>query len=86
MCCVYPYCVERAARLRAKSHEALQRHLASRVGKEMTVLVEKPGFARADDFTPVRMKSGARPGALVRAMITGHDEKALFATPLEAAW
>ncbi|WP_050752867.1 tRNA (N(6)-L-threonylcarbamoyladenosine(37)-C(2))-methylthiotransferase MtaB [Oceanicaulis sp. HTCC2633] len=76
---------ERAARLRAKSHEALQRHLASRVGKQMTVLVEKPGFARADDFTPVRMKSGARPGALVRAMITGHDEKALFATPLEAA-
>lgn len=76
---------ERAARLRAKSHEALQRHLASRVGQEMTVLVEKPGFARADDFTPVRMESSARPGALVRATITGHDEKALFATPLEAA-
>ena len=76
---------ERAARLRAKSHDALQRHLASRVGHEMTVLVEKPGFARADDFTPVRMQSSARPGALVRATITGHDEKALFATPLEAA-
>ncbi len=30
----------------------------------MTVLVEKPGFARADDFTPVRMKSGAVPARL----------------------
>jgi threonylcarbamoyladenosine tRNA methylthiotransferase MtaB len=76
---------DRAARLRAKSQEALQRHLASRVGRDMTVLVEKPGFARADDFSPVRLDATARPGARVRAMITGHDEKTLFATPLEAA-
>jgi len=76
---------ERAARLRAKGQEALTRHLQARMGQTMTVLVEKPGTARADDFTPVKMDSSARAGALVRATITGHDDKALFATPLEAA-
>ncbi|MEO1038813.1 MAG: tRNA (N(6)-L-threonylcarbamoyladenosine(37)-C(2))-methylthiotransferase MtaB [Pseudomonadota bacterium] len=76
---------ERAARLREKGAEALTRHLDSRVGREMEVLVEKPGAARADDFSPVRLDAPARAGALVRARITGHDGERLIGEALEAA-
>jgi len=47
--------------------------------------MERGGQARAADFTPVRIDAPARPGALVRASITGHDGQALIATALEAA-
>ena len=76
---------DRAARLRAKGAEALARHLESRVGREMEVLVERAGAARADDFSPVRLDTPARPGALVRARITGHDGERLIGRALEAA-
>jgi len=76
---------ERAGRLRNRGEAALRRHLGSRTGREMELLVEKPGFARAADFTPARLDSPARPGALVRARITGHDGAMLNAAALEAA-
>lgn len=76
---------DRAARLRAKGEEALVRHLDRRVGAEMTVIMEKPGVARADDFTPVRLDAPARPGALLKATATGHDGERLIATATEAA-
>ncbi|MFW6413416.1 MAG: tRNA (N(6)-L-threonylcarbamoyladenosine(37)-C(2))-methylthiotransferase MtaB, partial [Oceanicaulis sp.] len=50
---------DRAARLRARGEEALQRHLNARVGSELTVIMEKPGFARADDFTPIALDAPA---------------------------
>ena len=74
----------RAARLREKGAEALQRHLSARVGSQMTVLVEKPGQGRADDFTPVRMDAPARAGALIKARMTDHDGAKLIAEPIEA--
>ena len=61
------------------------RHLDRHQGGELEVLMERGGQARAGDFTPVRIDAPARPGALVRASITGHDGQALTAIPLEAA-
>ena len=75
---------DRAARLREKGQQALTRHLDGRVGREMTVLIEKPGQARADDFTPVLLDAPARSGARLRARMTGHDGAKLIAEPIEA--
>jgi len=76
---------ERARVLREKGDAALAAHLGAMVGREEVLLVEKDGQARAANFAPVRMASPARPGALVRACITGHDGTHLIADPLEAA-
>jgi len=76
---------DRAARLREAGAAALTRHLDRHQGGELEVLMERGGQARAADFTPVRIDAPARPGALVRASITGHDGQALIATALEAA-
>jgi threonylcarbamoyladenosine tRNA methylthiotransferase MtaB len=75
---------DRAARLRERGKQALTRHLDARVGSEMTVLMEKDGQARADDFTPVRLDVPARPGALIRVEMTSHDGAKLIAEPIEA--
>ena len=75
---------ERARILREKGDAALIAHLASMVGREEVLLVEKDGLARAGNFAPARMDCPARPGALVRARITGHDGTHLIADALEA--
>ena len=76
---------DRAARLRAKGAEALTRHLERRVGAEMTALMERDGQARGADFSPIRLDAPARPGALVRVQITGHDGTRLIGQAMEAA-
>ncbi len=63
----------RAARLRQAGDAALIRHLDSHVGTMGQALVEKPGFARLPDFTPVLFEGDALPGRLVRMRVTGHD-------------
>lgn len=74
---------DRAARLREKSKQALARHLTSRVGVEMAAIVEKPGFARGDDFSPIALTGPARPGAFIRVEITGVDGERLTGKALE---
>lgn len=76
---------DRAARLRAAGDAALTRHLDRRVGADMTALVEGDGQARGVDFSPITLETPARPGALVRVRITGHDGARLTAQALEAA-
>nr|WP_325061252.1 tRNA (N(6)-L-threonylcarbamoyladenosine(37)-C(2))-methylthiotransferase MtaB [Vitreimonas sp.] len=44
---------ERAARLRQTASAALTRHLVSWIGREAVGVVEREGFARLPDFTPV---------------------------------
>lgn len=69
---------DRAARLREKGAQALSRHFDRHVGRMGEVLMER-GQGRLADFSPVRLDAGAaRPGAVVRARITGHDEKTLL--------
>lgn len=69
---------ERAARLRAAGETALSRHLSAQQGKRLRVLTEQGGFARADDFTLLRLP-GVRAGEMREAIVTGHDGRALLA-------
>ncbi|MFX3680706.1 MAG: tRNA (N(6)-L-threonylcarbamoyladenosine(37)-C(2))-methylthiotransferase MtaB [Hyphomicrobiales bacterium] len=69
---------DRAACLRLKAEQAWHAHLAALAGTVQPVLLEKPGFGRAPDFTPVRLTGHAgAPGDMVATSITGHDGTAL---------
>lgn len=65
---------ERAARLRAAGDAALNRHLDRRAGTAARALVEKPDFARDEDFTPVRM-IGGKPGDIVELTLGGANPR-----------
>jgi threonylcarbamoyladenosine tRNA methylthiotransferase MtaB len=70
---------ERAARLREVGMQALRRHLAREVGAERDVLVETGEIGRTGGFTPVRFRTSATAGEIVRARIAGHDGRHLLA-------
>ena len=70
---------ERAARLRDKGALALERHLDGAEGQRIEVLMENEGLGRAKDFTPVRLAANQAAGALVEAVVSGHDGAALTA-------
>ena len=61
---------ERAARLRAKGEAAMAAFLASRIGREASVLVEKDGFGHCEHYLPVRLTGPAEPGGIQRVRIT----------------
>jgi threonylcarbamoyladenosine tRNA methylthiotransferase MtaB len=77
----------RAARLRAAGEAALSRHLQAQVGRTLMGLVERPGAARAEDFTEIAFEGAAPPGAIVSFAVTGHDGRRALAriATLEAA-
>jgi threonylcarbamoyladenosine tRNA methylthiotransferase MtaB len=62
---------ERAARLREVGAVALERHLGAWIGREETGIIERDGFARLPDFTPVYF-DGAGEG-FQRLRFTSHD-------------
>jgi len=82
-----PLIKERAARLRKKGEAALVRHLGRQTGRTLSCIVEKPGFARAADFTEVVFAhssleahsylegSAGVPGQLADIAVHGHDNK-----------
>jgi threonylcarbamoyladenosine tRNA methylthiotransferase MtaB len=72
---------ERAARLRAAGDAALARYLATLVGREADVLVEKPGLGRTEHFAETRVPEGIAPGTIVRVRIEGTDGRMLEAAP-----
>jgi len=78
---------DRAARLRAAGEEALARHLERQVGRTLFGLVERPGVARAADFTEIAFEGAGEPGEIVALSVTGHDgHRAKACAPvLEAA-
>jgi threonylcarbamoyladenosine tRNA methylthiotransferase MtaB len=69
----------RAARLRAAGEAALIRHLDAQVGRTLAGLVEKPGLARAEDFTEIVFAGEAQVGAVTELVVTGHDGKRAIA-------
>jgi threonylcarbamoyladenosine tRNA methylthiotransferase MtaB len=71
----------RASALREKGVAALERHLERAKGRRIAVLMENEGSGRAADFTPVRLETEARAGALVEAVVEGDDGTALVAVP-----
>jgi len=64
---------DRAARLRAAGDAALVSHLDRQVGLTVRAIVEKPGLARAEDFTEVAFEGAGEPGRIVALRIVGHD-------------
>jgi threonylcarbamoyladenosine tRNA methylthiotransferase MtaB len=68
---------ERAARLRAAGRQAAARFLAGRVGRQETVLFERPDRGHTAQFAPLRLVGGAAaaPGEirLVRVSAAGAD-------------
>lgn len=63
----------RATRLRAAGDAAFARHLGRTVGRTVSALVERPGRARAEDFTEVAFAGEAPPGTVIVGAISGHD-------------
>ncbi|WP_370689757.1 tRNA (N(6)-L-threonylcarbamoyladenosine(37)-C(2))-methylthiotransferase MtaB [Phenylobacterium sp.] len=77
----------RAAALRAAGEAALTRHLDRQVGRTVDALIERPGFARAPDFTEIVFEGEAVVGQIVPLRITGHASgktRAVMATLLAA--
>jgi threonylcarbamoyladenosine tRNA methylthiotransferase MtaB len=70
---------ERARRLRGKGEGALRRHLDGEVGARRSVLAETERMGRTEGFTPVRLKTPARPGEVRAVDIVGHDGHELLA-------
>jgi threonylcarbamoyladenosine tRNA methylthiotransferase MtaB len=69
----------RAARLRAAGDAALARHLEGQVGRVLSGLVERPGVARAEDFTEIAFAGEATVGGVTALRVTGHDGRKLLA-------
>ncbi len=74
-----PVIKARAARLREAGQAALQRHLASQVGRTLSGLVEKGGIARAEDFTEIAFSGEAEVGGIVMLKVTGVEAGRLTA-------
>jgi threonylcarbamoyladenosine tRNA methylthiotransferase MtaB len=75
---------DRAARLREAGEAALARHLERQVGHVVEGLVERPGVARAADFTEVAFEGEAPVGEIAPMRIVGHDGRRLRAGALVA--
>jgi threonylcarbamoyladenosine tRNA methylthiotransferase MtaB len=67
----------RAARLREAGAAGLRRHLDRAVGRTTRALVERPGRARAEDFTEVAFAGEAAPGEVITGLAAGHDGRRL---------
>jgi threonylcarbamoyladenosine tRNA methylthiotransferase MtaB len=70
---------DRAARLRAAGEAALARHLQRQVGRTVSALVERPGVARAADFTEIAFDGEAEVGGIVPLVVTAYDGKRALA-------
>ncbi len=71
----------RAMRLREAGASALGLHLERQVGRTVTGLVERPGRARAPDFTEILFDGDAPDGALLPITVTGHDGARAIGAP-----
>jgi threonylcarbamoyladenosine tRNA methylthiotransferase MtaB len=72
---------ERASRLRAAGAAALARHLDRQSGRRVEALVERPGRARAADFTEIVVDAPLEPGRLAWLRLHGHDGRRALGTP-----
>ena len=68
----------RAAKLRDAAQNNLQNWLARQHGKTFSVLVEKPGEGRAENFARIALDTAHESGALVDVAITGDDGRMLI--------
>ena len=61
---------ERAARLRHKGEEQLQKFLKQNLNKDMNIIMEKNGIGRSENFAPVRIDDNIDAGALLSVSVT----------------
>jgi threonylcarbamoyladenosine tRNA methylthiotransferase MtaB len=73
---------ERAARLRAAGEAALAADLATRIGAETDVLIERPGMGRAAFYAAVSFEAPAAEGAIRRMRIIGASGRSLTGVPV----
>ena len=70
---------ERAARLREKGDAALAAHLTSQVGTRHSVLTERGGIGRTEQFVAVKLAAPLAPGTILDLHMAGHDGRRLLA-------
>jgi len=70
---------ERAARLRAASHEACLARWRTKVGRDDVVLVDRPGRGYGDDYSPWLVDPSAPVGELVRVRGAAVSEEGILA-------
>jgi threonylcarbamoyladenosine tRNA methylthiotransferase MtaB len=75
---------QRAARLRQASDEAWAQRLEAKIGRRLSVLMERGGVGRAEDFTPLRIE-GVAPGTICDAFIEASDGRELKGRALAVA-
>jgi threonylcarbamoyladenosine tRNA methylthiotransferase MtaB len=75
---------ERAKQLRILGDHQFAAHCSTRQGEIESVLVEKPGMGRTEQFVPVRLET-AVPGEIVSVEIAGADASGLVGAPLRQA-
>ena len=72
----------RARHLRETGEKAVQRHLHAQIGRVVEALIERPDFARAPDFTPLRLSHPAPAGTLANVRVRSQEGTLLCAEPL----
>jgi threonylcarbamoyladenosine tRNA methylthiotransferase MtaB len=73
---------ERAARLRAAGEHQMHRVMEGRIGRTVSVLVEKDRAGRCEHYLPISLDGDAPPGAIISATATGRTDSGLMATQL----
>ena len=74
---------ERAARLRAAGEAALAAELATRVGSETDVLIERPGLGRSAFYAPVSFTGSGDAGSVRRMRLVGVSGRSLIGAALQ---
>jgi threonylcarbamoyladenosine tRNA methylthiotransferase MtaB len=70
---------ERASRLREKGEDVLRAYLDAQIGSRRSVLTERGGIGRTEQFTAVRLAAPIEPGAILDLTMMGHDGRQLLA-------
>lgn len=73
-----PVIKARAAALRALGHQRLTAHLDRRVGGVASVLVERDGQGRSEDYASVALEGDFQPGDLVAVRLTARRDAGLI--------
>jgi threonylcarbamoyladenosine tRNA methylthiotransferase MtaB len=68
---------ERAAQLRQQGEVALARYLAAQQGRELEVVIERPGLGRTPGFAQLHLQAVATTGTLLTARVIASDGKRL---------
>jgi threonylcarbamoyladenosine tRNA methylthiotransferase MtaB len=68
-----PVVKARAERLRGAGVAGLRRHLGAQVGRTVQGLVERPGLARAADYTEIEFDGAAAAGSIVPLTVRAHN-------------